>query len=102
LGKSLHSDAGKFSFGNLVCDDWNRLPGWVVSAENVNEFKGNLDHYLKDNRGFKEVMITFFSLEPFALSSLLLAAVREPPQGVNSVKAPAPGHRHRVHEIGYM
>jgi len=46
-------DAGKFSFGNRFCDDWNRLPRWVVSGECVNEFKGNLDHYLRDNRGFK-------------------------------------------------
>jgi len=41
----------------------------------VNEFKGNLDHYLRDNRGFKSVIVTFSSFEPFALSSLLLAAV---------------------------
>jgi len=41
--KLVNLDAGKCSFGNRVCDDWNRLPGWVVSAENVNEFKGNLD-----------------------------------------------------------
>jgi len=40
-------------FGNHVCDDWNRLPGWVVSGESVNEFMGNSDHYLRDNKGFK-------------------------------------------------
>jgi len=51
--KRVNLDAGKFSFRNHVCDDWNRLPGWVVSAENVNEFKGYLDHYFRDNRGFK-------------------------------------------------
>jgi len=49
----VNLDAGKFSFGNRVCDDWNKLPGWVVSEESVNEFKGNLDHYLRNNRGFK-------------------------------------------------
>jgi len=50
--------------------------GWVVSVnECVNEFKGILDHYLRDNRGLKKVMITLSSLQPFALSSLLLAAV---------------------------
>jgi len=46
-------DAGKFRFGNQVCDEWNRLPSWFVNEENVNEFKRNLDHYLRDNRGFK-------------------------------------------------
>jgi len=30
---------GKFSFGNRIGDDWNRLPGWVVSGESVKEFK---------------------------------------------------------------
>jgi len=51
--KRVNLDAGQFSFGNRVCDDWNTLPRWVVSGESVNEFKGNLDHYLRDNRGFK-------------------------------------------------
>jgi len=36
-----------------VCDEWNRLSGWVVDRENVNKFKGNLDHYLRDTMGFK-------------------------------------------------
>jgi len=51
--KRVNLDAGKFSFGNHVCDDWNRQPGWVGSGESVNSFLGNLDHYLRDNRGFK-------------------------------------------------
>jgi len=34
-------------------DDWNRLLGWVVSGESVNEFNGIFDHYLRENRGFK-------------------------------------------------
>jgi len=53
--KRVNLDVGLFSFGIRVCDDWNRnrLPEWVVSGESVNEFKGNLDHYLKDNKGFK-------------------------------------------------
>jgi len=38
---------------NRVCDDWNRLPGWVISGDSGNEFNRNLDHYLRDNRGFK-------------------------------------------------
>jgi len=49
--KQVDLDAGKFSFGNRVCDDWNRLPGWIVSGESVNEFKGNSDHYFRDTKG---------------------------------------------------
>jgi len=37
----VNLDAGKFSFGNRVCDDSNRLPVWVVSGESVNEFNVN-------------------------------------------------------------
>ena len=51
--KQVRLDAGKFSFGNRVCEEWNKLPGWIVSAKNVNEFKGRLDHHLRDYRGFK-------------------------------------------------
>jgi len=29
------------------------LLGWVVNEESVNKFKGNLDHYLMENREFK-------------------------------------------------
>jgi len=39
FNKGVNLDAGKFSCGNRVCDDWNRLPGWVVSRGSVNEFK---------------------------------------------------------------
>jgi len=75
LKKQVNLDAGKCSFCNRLCDDWNKLPGWVVSGGSVNEFKGNLDHYLRDNRGFKKVMITLSPLEPSVLSSMLLAAI---------------------------
>jgi len=51
--KRVKLDVGKFSFGNRVCDEWNRLPEWVVNVEGVNKFKGNLDHYLWESRGFK-------------------------------------------------
>jgi len=44
-------DAGKFSYGNRVCDEWNKLAGCVVNMESMNEFKRNLDHYIRDNRG---------------------------------------------------
>jgi len=52
LKKLVDLNAGKFSFGNRVCDEWNKLPGWVVNLESMNNFKGNLDQYLRDNRGF--------------------------------------------------
>jgi len=51
--KRVNLDSGKFCFGNRVCDDRNRLPGWVVCVESVNKIKGNLDQYLRDNWGFK-------------------------------------------------
>jgi len=38
--KRVNFDVGKFNLGNRVCDDWNRLPGWVVSGECVHEFMG--------------------------------------------------------------
>jgi len=36
--KRVNFDSGKVSFGNRVSDEWNRLPGWVVSGESVNKF----------------------------------------------------------------
>jgi len=42
----------------------------------VNKFTGNLEQYLKNNREFKEVMMTLSPLEPFALSCMLPATVR--------------------------
>jgi len=47
--KRVKLDVGKFSFVNRVCDEWNKLPEWVVNLESMNEFKGNLDHYLREN-----------------------------------------------------
>jgi len=73
--KRVILDVGKFCFGNRVCDEWNRLPEGVVNIEGVNKFKGNFDHYLKENTGFKYVMLTLSSLESFALSNLLIATV---------------------------
>jgi len=49
----VNLDVGKFNFGNRVCDEWNKQPGWVINVESMNNFKGNLDHYLRENRGFK-------------------------------------------------
>jgi len=43
----------KIVSGIRVCDEWNRLPSCVDNVENVNQFKANLDHYLRENWGFK-------------------------------------------------
>jgi len=51
--KRVNLDARKFSFEIRVCDEWNKLQGWVVNVESVNNFKGNLYHYLRYNAGFK-------------------------------------------------
>jgi len=29
----------KFSFGNMVCLEWNKRPGWVVNVESMNNLK---------------------------------------------------------------
>jgi len=46
-------DVAKFSFGNRICEQWNHLPGDVVSSSSVNIFKGRLDNYLRTIGGFK-------------------------------------------------
>jgi len=74
IKKQVNLNAGKFRFGKRVCDTGTGCWGGL-SVGNVNEFKGNLDHYLRDNRGFKKFMITLSPLESSALSSTLLAAV---------------------------
>jgi len=75
FSKQVRLDAGKFSFGNLACDEWSRLPSWIVKEESVNKFYGNLDHYLNDNWRFKKALITLSPLEPFALSCMLIVTV---------------------------
>src|SRR2546426_11743703 len=51
--KRFRLDVAKFNFGNRVINDWNRLPDSVVKAENLNTFKGGLDHYLRHIRGMR-------------------------------------------------
>jgi len=46
-----------------------------VNIENIKNFKRNVDHYLRDNRGFKSLMITLSSLEPFAVSGMFTATI---------------------------
>jgi len=59
----------------IVCDEWNRLPEWVVNVEGVNKFKGNLNCYPRENRGFKKGIFTLSFLEPFELSNMLITTV---------------------------
>ena len=40
----------KFSFPHRVVDDWNSLPGKVVEARDVEQFKAELDEAWKDIR----------------------------------------------------
>jgi len=51
--KRVKLDVRKFNVGNRVCDELNKLPEWIVNVEGVNKFTGNLDPYLRENRGFK-------------------------------------------------
>jgi len=51
--KRIKLDVRKFGFGNRVCDEWNRLLEWVLNVDGVNKFKENLNHNLRENRGFK-------------------------------------------------
>ena len=42
----VNLDVAKFSFGNRVCDEWNKLPADIVTSDSVNMFKNRLDNYL--------------------------------------------------------
>jgi hypothetical protein len=46
-----NKDVLKFSFGNRVVNNWNKLPNEVVNSKSINAFKANLDKFLKYNRG---------------------------------------------------
>ena len=49
--KRCLKDITRMSFTYRVIDVWNNLPELVVSAVNINEFKGRLNLYLRDARG---------------------------------------------------
>jgi ribonuclease P/MRP protein subunit RPP40 len=51
--KGFHSDMAKYSFGNRVVLEWNRLPNSVVLSRSVDVFKGRLDDYLGRIRGLR-------------------------------------------------
>jgi len=46
-------DVAKFSFRNRICEQWDHLPGDVVSSSSLNIFKGILDNNLRTIGGFK-------------------------------------------------
>jgi len=33
IRRRIGFDAEKYSFGNLICNEWNELSGWIVFAE---------------------------------------------------------------------
>jgi len=51
--KGKKSGAVATIFGIRICEQWNHLPGDVVSSSRVNIFKGRLDNYLRIIGGFK-------------------------------------------------
>ena len=51
--KRVETDIAKYSFGNRVVDDWNRLPNSVVSSGSVGSFKGGVDKWLRHAGGFE-------------------------------------------------
>ena len=50
--KRVESDIAKFSFGNRVVEDWNRLPNSVVNSGSLGIFKGGVDKWLRHAGGF--------------------------------------------------
>ena len=51
--KNLRIDVAKYSFGNRVINEWNRLPDRILQGDNLNKFKGELDKYLGHTRGLR-------------------------------------------------
>ena len=47
----LHN-ISKYSFSNRIIDIWNTMPPHMLSCQNINSFKVELDKYLRDDRGF--------------------------------------------------
>ena len=46
-----YCDISKYSFTSRVVDPWNYLPDAVDLSADVNAFKGNPDHLMRDSRG---------------------------------------------------
>ena len=47
----FNTNLGKFTFSNLVVDEWNMLPDDVILSNTVLSFKIKLDRYIKNGRG---------------------------------------------------
>ena len=45
-------DVGRFKFANRVCEEWNGLDDDEVTVGSVNTFKRELDHHLRNVRGY--------------------------------------------------
>ena len=52
--EGCNKDVLKFSFGNRVVNNWNKLPIQVVNSTSINAFKANWDKYSRSNRGIYE------------------------------------------------
>ena len=50
--KRFRLDVARYSFGHRVIQTWNSLPNEVVNGSSVNIFKGKLDRFLGQHRGF--------------------------------------------------
>ena len=44
-------DISKYNFISRVVDPWSELPDVVVLSADVNVFKGNFDHFMRNSRG---------------------------------------------------
>jgi len=46
---SFRTNIGKYSFSNIIIDDWNNLPQHVVSSNTVNTFKYCISSYYRSS-----------------------------------------------------
>lgn len=49
--KGFRTNIAKYSFGNRVIDEWNRLPSCVIESSSLGVFKGSLDRFLSGMGG---------------------------------------------------
>ena len=47
----VNKDVLKFSFGNRVMENWNKLPEEVINSKSINSFKNKIDKYLCSSLG---------------------------------------------------
>jgi len=80
-------DIVNFNFGNRVCEQWNHLPGDVVSSSSVNIFKGSLgrlNNYLRIIGGVNRFLILTPAkpLVGFAHANLLMSSLPSKPSNL--------------------